>query len=86
MGTITGYKKKAGHAGFANKLQGMEAELICSVVDRIPDIPCFTTYDGIAVPWKHRERVEAIFRDETQKQLGFELKTKVKIDPFTPLS
>lgn len=82
MRTIASYKSKAGHDGFVKELQGREADLICSIVDRIPDIPCFTAYDGIAVPMKDREQVETIFREITQEHLGFELKTKIKINPM----
>ena len=82
MGTIAAYKKKAGHSGFAKELQGREAELICSVVDNLGELPCFTTYDGIAVPTYAREDVERYFKQETKRMLGFALKTKVKIEPF----
>lgn len=81
MATLASYKSKAGNDGFARELQGREADLIYAIVDRVPNIPCFTAYDGIAVPMEYREQVEAIFRDVTREHLGFELKTKVKVDP-----
>lgn len=83
MGSIAAYKKKGGMDGFSNKLQGFEAELIGNVVSRLTnDIPCFTVYDGVAVPVVFQERVELLFAEETQAFLGFELPTKVKLLPL----
>jgi hypothetical protein len=81
MATIAAYKSKAGWSGFADKLQGYEAQLICSIVDRLGEVPCFTAYDGIAVPAYMREDAEGFFKQETERLLGFALKTKVKIEP-----